>query len=145
MTKHICYCVAALLPFFACENVPTSTTATSLTSSNSSAIVPGAELLEALEGFWQNESDPALILEIRGEKMTRIHNNQASGEYALEAFSDCDANPCKADDSASTGWCFTEKTADGGLQCNRVLKCDSLLRFTAVGNPEVFKFRKVKP
>lgn len=144
MIKHICYCLAALPALFACENAATSTSTTTLVPPNSSAVVSGAELLEALEGFWQNESDPALLLEIHGEKLRRIRSNQAPEEFELEAFSDCDATPCKAD-GASTGWCFTEKGANG-LQCYRVLRCDnSLLEFTTSGNSEVFKFKKVKP
>jgi hypothetical protein len=144
MTKHICYCLATLLALFACENAPTSTVTTSLTPQYSSAVVSGAELLEALEGFWQSERDPAFLLEIRDEKMKRIHGNQASEEYVLEAFSDCDAAACKADDGASTGWCFTEK-GTAGLQCNRVLRCDSLLQFKTTGGTDIFKFKKVKP
>ncbi len=142
MTHTLSLLAAFSLSIFACESTPSSL-AGNLTAPNASAGPPGTELLEALEGLWQSERSDALVLEIRGEKMTRIHENQPPQEFSLEAFSDCGAAPC-ATDEASGGWCFTEKSANG-LLCNRVLRCDSLLQFKVAGKTDVFKFKKVKP
>ncbi len=153
MTKHIFYYLAlAFVAFSACEySSSATTTATTLAPNAEPAPAqtsegpPADELLDLLRGRWQSEEDAAYVLDIRNSYMKRMLGSQVLEESELQAFSNCDSIPCTTGEPAASGWCFTEKSANGE-QCNRVLKCDNaLLQFETVGKSEVFKFKKIQP
>ena len=119
--------------FFALTLIACTNTATPATSS-----VPGepgragtmvsnpdaADLLQTLQGRWQNEQDSTWMIEISSDKIKRYDHGKMSLEMEIEIDGTCQSNACKTDSTnLPNGWCFIEK-GQYDAQCNMVVKCD---------------------
>ncbi len=107
------------------------------TASQTDTLVSAADatdLLQTLQGKWQNERDPSYILEIADDKMKRYQDGKVSMELEIEVAANCLGNACKVDSTnLLNGWCFVEK-GQFDAQCNLVLKCDKqVLQYQVIG------------
>ena len=61
-------------------------------------------LLKLLDGKWQNESNPALTIEVAGKKFRYLNNNKLTREATISIDPRCEKGECKG----NIGWCFTD-------------------------------------
>ncbi|MDX1910895.1 MAG: hypothetical protein SFV22_05385 [Saprospiraceae bacterium] len=133
MTKQSVVAALALLLLYAsCQNNPQApgkpATEEAKNSDIKSAPDPN-DLLRALQGRWQSESDPQYILEIADTQMRHINNGNMTAQSMIDVDGACQSPVCKPGDTdTSDGWCFLEQTIVNGkfeAQCHFVTQCDN--------------------
>ncbi|MCA0236498.1 MAG: hypothetical protein LCH81_08955 [Bacteroidetes bacterium] len=102
------------------------------------------DLLETLQGKWQNTADPAYSLEIVDTKMRHFNGGKLAGETDIEVDGFCSNVSCQGA-AAEDGWCFLEK-GQFDIQCHLVAKCTpDTLRFSDVGTESGMQsFKKIR-
>lgn len=104
------------------------------------------DLLDALQGRWQNEQDSTNIIEINDDLITYYQNGREQASHGIEVYNDCPTTVCGVDSlKASEGWCFVEKNDRETTGCVQVLDCGpATLRFQVLGgNGSVRSFKKI--
>ena len=146
MTKQTIYLITALICTNACDCNPANSTNQGLINPPVSTPGPPAnELLDVMQGRWQNEADTSLAVEIIDDLMTHTSGGVAQEECVIEAFSDCQNVFCKSDSAmAPQGWCFIEKGKTDTV-CYEVLQCDSIFRYRVFGSKDAVasSFKKI--
>jgi len=146
MTKQTIYLIAALFCANACDCNPANSTNQGLINVPvNKPGPPSTELLDVMQGRWQNEMDTALTVEINDDLMTHISGGIAHEESVIEPFSDCQNTFCKADSAVTPqGWCFIEK-GKADTVCYEVLQCDSIFRYRVFGSKDAVtsSFKKI--
>ena len=146
MTKQTIYLIAALFCTNACDCNTANTTNQGLINAPVSTPGPPAnELLNALQGRWQNELDTTIAVEINDDLMRHINSGVPNEENVIEAFSNCQSVLCKTDSAAlPQGWCFVEK-GKADTVCYEVLQCDSIFRYRVFGKKDAVasSFKKI--
>ncbi len=128
--------IAVLTALHACNNLNSKASA----NPNGQAEIPqntgpdGSDLLKTLQGRWQNEQDPTMVLEIVDTKARHFIDGKLSVETEIEIDGSCRTTPCKMDSTDLTdGWCFLEKGLHD-VQCNIIVACDKeYLKYNAIG------------
>ncbi len=146
MTKQTIYLITALICTNACDCNPANSANQPPTIAPAVAPGPPArELLDVMQGRWQNEADTSLAVEINDDLMTHTSGGVAQEECVIEAFSDCQNVFCKSDSAMSPqGWCFIEKGKTDTV-CYEVLQCDSVFRYRVFGSKDAVasSFKKI--
>ncbi|MEZ4966970.1 MAG: hypothetical protein R2791_17135 [Saprospiraceae bacterium] len=142
MNKHNCYLIALLFFVIACK--PNTKPAV---AQNKPLVTgpPTGDLLEVLQGRWQNEQDTAYFIEFSGNRMKRIEHDSVSEGCNIKVYIDCPADLCKVDSlTASEGWCFVEMRENGD-RCMQILNCDTEhLQFRPLdGDSLILSFKKI--
>ncbi len=146
MNKCILYLIAIVSFTISCNLNPTKTPGTGEHPGNEEAPGPPAqELLDALQGRWQNLQDSSLVIEFNDDLLIRYRGNAIQEQEKIAVFTDCISASCVTDSlTASEGWCFTE-IKKSARQCNQILGCDtSTLRYRALNDDKtIFYFKKI--
>lgn len=133
----------AMLQILACKN-PNQAQTPPPETQQSNVNPDNNDLLQTLQGKWQNVTDSADVLEITDSKMRHIIGGKFSGESDIEVDGSCTNVSCQGA-AAEDGWCFLEK-GQFDIQCNRVVKCNpDSLQFVAIGAANgQMSFKKIR-
>lgn len=122
----------SLLSLSSCQNTPTlpkPALPANVADSTKSSIPDPGDLLQTLQGRWQNEQDANYTLEIADTQMRHFNNGSLSHQSMIDVDGACESPVCKPEGvDTSDGWCFTEMTVEQGkygAQCNFVIVCDT--------------------
>lgn len=143
MTKQSLVAAMVLLLLCAsCQNTPSNSPGKTPPEDSKNTDIKSApdpnDLLRALQGRWQSESDPQYILEIADTQMRHINNGNMTAQSMLDVDGACQSPICKPGEvDTSDGWCFLEQTIVNGkfeAQCHFVTQCDNeRLQFRDLG------------
>lgn len=145
--------LTGLFCLVSCQNNPKvvqPTDANSTVGSDKSAIPDPNDLLKVLQGSWQNEQDPAYLLEITDTQMTHTRGGSMVHQASLDIDGACQSPVCKTGDVDTTdGWCFTEMSIQKGkyhAECMFVIQCDeNRLQYRPLGDTgSGLTFKKIR-
>jgi len=106
------------------------------------------DLLDALQGSWQNERDSTYTITFSGNSMKHFNGNVLSAESEIEIDDNCQNAICKTEGDSTLlndGWCFIEK-GSSGTQCNLVLNCNKqTLQYRPIDTANALAVFKKKP
>lgn len=110
--------------------------------------VDGAELLDALEGKWVSDEDPALSIHFSDATLTVFRNSQPESEAEISVNADCRDGACTFDSETlelERGWCFEARSA-AATRCHIVTNCSSdSLYFTYMDMPDKeYRYHRVR-
>lgn len=124
-------------------NVPSG-----LDQNTKSSIPDPNDLLQILQGRWQNIPDANYILEIADTQMRHLHKGEMTYQSMIDVDGTCQSPVCKPDGvDTSEGWCFTEMSVVKeryAAECNFVTLCSAdTLRYQVLGGSgKVLTFKK---
>lgn len=144
MRRTICFVLlVAILTVFACKNqnqphTPPPAVETSKSEPDNN------DLLQALQGKWESETDSTYVLEIVDNKMRHMNHGQLRLESEIVVDGACSDTTCAGGENVD-GWCFLEKR-QRETECHLVLKCDpNELKYAAkTSDEQQLSFKKVK-